>query len=153
VLVGKLGSVAGAARALASDIPGEARNLAAAMADGADAFVARVRAGGMQMAASGGGGGPGPHLGGLSAETLAEAVQAAKAAYKGKRSAQDAAKHAEHGAGHREPTPHTPDSAAQPAVPVVPQHQPAVQVVRQHYSLRPSDVGTGHAGHEGIRTP
>jgi hypothetical protein len=97
----KLGNVARSARAImqsahasAGAASAEVRNLAAAMANGADAFVARLRAGGMQMAtAGGGGGGPGPNLGGLSADTLAEAAQAAKEAYKDTRLAQEAARH------------------------------------------------------------
>jgi filamentous hemagglutinin len=109
-LAGKLGNVARSARAIASGLPAEARdiataasrlpvearNIAAAMADGADAFVARLRAGNMQMSTAGGGGGPGPgpNLGGLNAETLAEAAQAAKEAFKDKRLTQEAAKHA-----------------------------------------------------------
>jgi len=94
-LVGRLGRVASSARAIASGLSAEASDIAAAMADGADAFVARVRAGGMQMATSGGGGGQGPNVGGLSAETLAEAAEAAKDAFKDKRLAQEAAKQAE----------------------------------------------------------
>lgn len=96
----KLGTVAKTARdvvqsahASASTLPAEVSNIATAMADGADAFLARLRAGGMQMATSGGGGGSGPNLGGLSAETLTQAAQAAKDAFKDTRVAQGAAKH------------------------------------------------------------
>jgi hypothetical protein len=108
-LVGRLGSVARSARALASGLPVEARdiaavasrlpfevrNIASAMADGADAFVARLRAGDMQMSMAGSGGGPGPNLGGLKVETLSEAAQAAKEAFKGKRLSQQATKEAD----------------------------------------------------------
>lgn len=98
-VVAKLGNVATSARTIvlsahasAGAASAEVRNIAAAMADGADAFIARLRAGGMQMATSGGGG-PGPNLGGLSSEALAEAAQAAKDAFKDKRLAQEASKH------------------------------------------------------------
>lgn len=99
-LAAKLGNVAKTARAVvqsaaasASALPAEVHNIAAAMADGADAFLARLQAGGMQMATAGGKGGSGPNLGNLSAETLAEAAQAAKKAFKDKRLAQHASKH------------------------------------------------------------
>jgi hypothetical protein len=93
-LAAKLGSVGKSARAVASglaadaldfaalvgQVPGEVRNIAAAMADGADAFAARLQAGGVQMATAGDGG-SGPRVGGLSVDTLTEAAQAAKEAY------------------------------------------------------------------------
>jgi hypothetical protein len=107
VVAAKLGNVAKSARAVvqsasasASAAPTEVRNIAAAMADGAEAFLTRLRAGGMQMAAAAGGGGRGPSLGELSAETLAEAAQAAKEAFKDKRLAQHAPKHGENAAAH-----------------------------------------------------
>jgi hypothetical protein len=131
VLAAKLGSLAKSARAVmqsayasVSLVPAEARNIATAMADGADAFVARLRAGGMQMATEGGGGGPGPNLGGLSAEALAEAAQAAKEAFKDKRLAQDAAKQTEnHGTRPADDAPRSSDdhehgTDAQPSSPV-----------------------------------
>ncbi len=101
----KLGDIARSAHTVAKsayEVAGlataEARDVAAAMADGAEVFAARLRAGGMQMAAAGGGG-PGPKLGGLSGEALAEAAQAAKEAYKGKRHSQQSAKEAHKGKG------------------------------------------------------
>jgi hypothetical protein len=101
-IAAKLGNVARSARVVAQSaqasagaVSAEVRNVAAAMADGADAFLARLRAGGMQMATAGGGDGPGPTLGGLSAETLAEAAEAAKEAFHGKRAEHEAAPHGE----------------------------------------------------------
>ncbi len=115
----KLGNVAKSARgvmqsahASAGAVSVEVRNLAAAMADGADAFLARLRASGMQMATAGGGGGPGPTLGGLSAETLAEAAQAAKEAFKDKRLAQQGPEQGETSAGHAEAA-NRPNATAQ----------------------------------------
>jgi hypothetical protein len=112
----KLGSIAKTARvvmqsshATAGAVSAEVRNVAGAMAEGADAFLARLRAGGMQMSTAGGGGGPGPTIGGLSAGTLAEAAQAAKEAFKDKRLAQHAPKHGE---GAADPTPQVGSSPA-----------------------------------------
>lgn len=79
-LVAKLGGVALAARELAGRLPAEAGEIASAMAEGADAFVAKVRAGGMQMATSGGSGAPGPSVG-VTTEALAGAARAAKQAF------------------------------------------------------------------------
>jgi hypothetical protein len=114
----KLGNVAKTARVIvqstyagASSVPAEVRNIAAAMADGADAFVARLRAGGMQMATAGKGGGSGPNLGGLSAETIAEAAQVAKEAFKDKRLAQEVPKHGENAAAHSDAVESPPDAA------------------------------------------
>jgi hypothetical protein len=88
-LAARLGSIGKSARGIAGRMPGEAAEIAMAMAEGADAFVARVRAGGMEMAAAGGvGGGPGPGLGGVTAEALAEAATAAKQAFLDKRLSQ-----------------------------------------------------------------
>jgi hypothetical protein len=119
----KLGNVAKTARvvvqstyASASSVHADVRNIAAAMADGADAFVARLRAGGMQMATAGDGGGAGPKLGGLSAETLAEAAQAAKEAFKDKRLVQGAGERGKDAVVH--PDPRSPSTdPARPADP------------------------------------
>jgi hypothetical protein len=103
-------AVVQSARASAGAVPAEVRNLAAAMADGADAFVARLRAGGMQMAtAGGGGGGSSPTMGGLNAETLAEAAQAAKQAFKDKRAAQQAPQHSKLTSTHADAAQHISD--------------------------------------------
>jgi hypothetical protein len=87
-LVARLGGIAKSARGIAGRLPAEAAEIAMAMAEGADAFVAKVRAGGMQMAPAGGGGGLGPGLGGVTAEALAEAANAAKEAFRAKRLSQ-----------------------------------------------------------------
>jgi hypothetical protein len=87
-LVAKLGSIAKSARGIAGRLPTEAAEIAMAMAEGADAFVAKVRAGGMQMAAEGGGGRLGSGGDGLTAESLAEAASAAKQAFLDKRLSQ-----------------------------------------------------------------
>jgi hypothetical protein len=87
-LAAKLGGVAKSARGIAGRLPAEAAEIAMAMADGADAFVDKIRAGGMQMATAGGGGGPGAGIGGLTGEVLAEAARAADQAYSAKRLSQ-----------------------------------------------------------------
>lgn len=87
-LVARLGSIAKSARGIAGGLPAEAAEIATAMAEGADAFVAKVRAGGLQMATAGGDGGPGPGIGGVTAEALAEAATAAKQAFLDKRLSQ-----------------------------------------------------------------
>lgn len=92
-----------------SAVPAEVRNIVAAMTNSADAFLARLQAGGMQMATAGGGEGHGPTLGGLSAETLAEAAQAAKDAFKDKRTAQPAPEHREGSVSHADSSHHSPD--------------------------------------------
>ena len=125
----KLGSIARSARAIVSGMPAEGRAIAAAMADGADAFVSRLRAGGMQMAGADGGG-PASTFGGLSAEVLAEAAQAAKEAFRKRGAAQPAealahehgahgdAPSTEHGTSGPQPNgsiPHAPSSTIDPA--------------------------------------
>jgi len=73
-IAAKLGNIAKSARDIAGRLPAEAADTAMAMAAGADAFVAELRAGGMQMATAGGG--PGPGIGGITGETLAKAAKA-----------------------------------------------------------------------------
>lgn len=86
-------SVAHSAYTSGAAVPAEVRNIAAALEVGADAFLERLqRAGGMQMAAAGGGSSGGPKIGGVSAEALADAAQAAKEAFNDKRHAQHAPK-------------------------------------------------------------
>lgn len=80
-LVERLASIARSARGIAGRLPAEAAEIAMAMAEGADAFVARVRAGGMQMATEGGGGRLRPGVSGVTAESLLEAASAAKQAF------------------------------------------------------------------------
>ncbi len=141
----KVSNVAKSARAAlqstyasARGVPTEVRNIAAAMADGADAFVARLRAGGMQMAAAGDGSGPGQQFGGLSGETLAEAAQAAKDAFKDKRTAQHAPKHGERVSPHGDPARALPDPEAKPSASVTdsPAERPPTAVAE------PSDPAT-----------
>ncbi len=98
-LAAKLGSVAASARSVATSARSiatsaldhvglavaQARDIAAAMADAADAFNARLRAGGLQMATAGGG--SGPALGGVSSSVVGDAAQAAKNTFQGKRAA------------------------------------------------------------------
>jgi len=83
-LAARLGGIAKSARGIAGRLPAEVADIAMAMADGADAFVDKVRAGGMQMATAGGGG-RGPKIGGLTGEVLAEATKAAKQAFQDRR--------------------------------------------------------------------
>jgi hypothetical protein len=80
------------------------------MADGADAFVSRLRAGGMQMATAGGGGGGvlGPG-GGINVEVLTDAAKAAKEAFHDARSTA----HGENGSlSEADATQHAAKSAA-----------------------------------------
>jgi hypothetical protein len=147
-LAAKLSSVAKSAHAIASGLPAEARDIAVAMADGADAFVARLRAGGMQMSTAGGGGGPGPNLGGMSAETLAEAAQAAKEAFKDKRLAQDAAKQA--AAAHTDTATSSPGGSSprpDPELPSSSGHAPHTDAASPHEPGRAphSDTATADA--------
>ncbi len=135
-LAAKLGTVAKSAHAIASRLPTEVRNIAAAMGDGADAFVSRLRAGGMQMATEGGGGGPGPNLAGLSAETLAEAAQAAKKAFKDARLAQDAPKPGERAAANTDdaaPANLLATAVAEPA-------DPAEWLAKLEHGLSPDEI-------------
>jgi len=80
-IAAKLGGIARSARGLAGRLPAEAAGIAMAMAEGADAFVAELRAGGLQMATAGGGGGPNSGIGGISGEALAKAARAGRRAF------------------------------------------------------------------------
>jgi hypothetical protein len=80
-LAARIGGIARSARGIAGRLPAQAADIAMAMAEGADAFVAELHAGGMQMATSGAGGGPGPVIGGITGKTLAKAARAGGRAF------------------------------------------------------------------------
>jgi hypothetical protein len=82
-LAARIGGIARSARGIAGRLPAQATDIAMAMAEGADAFVAELHAGGMQMATSGGSGGgaPGAGIGGITGQTLAKAARAGGRAF------------------------------------------------------------------------